>query len=266
MTDDVVQQGADGRMSLLEHLAELRGRIIKALITVAIGAVIGWIIYPGVLQFLTEPLKHISNNLRLTDGKLLLTGPMQGFFLRVKISSYLGIALAMPVILYQVWRFIAPGLYQNERRYALSFVMSATFLFIAGAAVAYFTLPKALQFLASIGGDSFVAAYTGPEYLTLIVYMMLAFGLGFEFPIIVVFLQLVGLVTSRQLRDFRRFAIVIITVIAAVITPSTDPYSMLALAIPMCFFYEVSIVIGRIRERRLRKAAEAAATATPETA
>src|SRR6478672_2081028 len=187
MTDEVVTQPVEGRMSLLEHLAELRGRIIKALIAVAIGAVIGWIVYPAVLTFLTEPLKEISNNLRLTDGKLLLTGPMQGFFLRVKISSYLGIALAMPVILYQLWRFIAPGLYQNERRYALSFVLSATLLFFLGAAVAYYTLPKALQFLASIGGDSFVAAYTGPEYLTLIVYMMLAFGLGFEFPIIVVF-------------------------------------------------------------------------------
>ena len=264
MTDEVVQEAPDGRMSLLEHLGELRNRIIKAVIAVAIGAVIGWIVYPTVLDFLTTPLKEISDNLRLTDGKLLLTGPMEGFFLRVKISAYLGIALAMPVILYQLWKFIAPGLYQNERRYAMGFVMSASLLFVLGAAVAYYTLPKALQFLASIGGDSFVAAYTGPEYLTLIVYMMLAFGLGFEFPIVVVFLQLVGIVTSRQLRDFRRFAVVIITVIAAVITPSTDPYSMLALALPMWFFYEVSIVIGRVRERRIRKAA-ASTAATPET-
>ena len=265
MTDDVVSEDTDGRMPLLEHLAELRNRIIKAVIAVAIGATIGWIIYPWVLDFLTEPLTQISENLRLTDGKLLLTGPMEGFFLRIKISTYLGIALAMPVILYQLWKFIAPGLYQNERRYGLSFVVSAMVLFVLGAAVAYLTLPKALQFLASIGGDSFVAAYTGPEYLTLIVYMMLAFGLGFEFPIVVVFLQLIGVVNSRQLRDFRRFALVIITIIAAVITPSTDPYSMLALAIPMMIFYEVSIVIGRIRERRLRKAA-AAARATPEAA
>jgi len=265
VTDEVVTEGAEGRMSLLEHLGELRNRIIKAVIAVAIGATIGWIIYPWVLDFLTTPLKSIDDNLALTDGKLLLTGPMEGFFLRIKISTYLGIALAMPVILYQLWKFIAPGLYQNERRYGLSFVASATVLFILGAAVAYLTLPKALEFLASIGGDSFVAAYTGPEYLTLIVYMMLAFGLGFEFPIVVVFLQLIGVVNSRQLRDFRRFALVIITVIAAVITPSTDPYSMLALAIPMMIFYEVSIVIGRIRERRLRKAA-AAARATPEAA
>jgi len=169
VTDDVVTEGADGRMPLLEHLAELRNRIIKAVIAVAIGATIGWIIYPWVLDFLTEPLTQISENLRLTDGKLLLTGPMEGFFLRIKISTYLGIALAMPVILYQLWKFIAPGLYQNERRYGLSFVASATVLFILGAAVAYLTLPKALEFLASIGGDSFVAAYTGPEYLTLIV-------------------------------------------------------------------------------------------------
>ena len=255
MTDEVVTEGAEGRMSLLEHLGELRNRIIKAVIAVAIGATIGWIIYPWVLDFLTTPLKSIDDNLALTDGKLLLTGPMEGFFLRIKISTYLGIALAMPVILYQLWKFIAPGLYQNERRYGLSFVASATVLFILGAAVAYLTLPKALEFLASIGGDSFVAAYTGPEYLTLIVYMMLAFGIGFEFPILLVFLQIAGIVTVARLRQFRRYAIVGLSVIVAVATPSADPISMLALLIPMILFYEAAIIFGRIRERRLRKAA-----------
>lgn len=247
--------GDEGHMSLLDHLVELRGRLIKCAIAVAIGAAVGWVIFPHILEFLTQPLKEISQNQSLTGGKLILTDPLEGFLLRVKISAYLGLALAMPVLLWQVWRFVAPGLYANERKYATGFVVSASTLFVAGAAVAYITLPKALDFLGKIAGPSFLSAYTGSKYLTLIVYMMLAFGGGFEFPIGLVFLQLVGVLDSVQLRKFRRFAIVIVFVVAAVITPSTDPFSLFALAIPMCIFYEVSILFGRIRERRRRKAA-----------
>lgn len=243
-----------GRMPLMEHLGELRNRIIKSVIAIAIGAAVGWVIYPSVIHTLTEPLKEINQNQSLTGGKLILIDPLEGFFLRVKISAYFGIGLAMPVVLWQVWRFIAPGLYGNERRYAVGFVASATALFAAGAAIAFWTLPKALQFLQSVSGSSFVAAYSGQKYLTLIVYMMLAFGGGFEFPILLVFLQLVGVLDSKKLRQFRRYGIVIIFVVAAVITPSADPFSLFALAIPMCIFYEISILFGRIRERRQRKA------------
>ena len=244
-------------MSLMEHLVELRSRIIKCVIAVAVGATLGWFLYPWALHVLTHPLEQISKAHSLTGGKLILTDPLEGFFLRVKISAYIGIGMAMPVVLYQLWSFVAPGLYANERKYALSFVATATVLFLSGAYIAFWTLPKALQFLQSVSGSSFVSAYTGGKYLTLIVYMMLAFGGGFEFPIVLVFLQLVGVVDSRKLRDFRRFAIVIIFVVAAVITPSADPFSLFALAIPMCIFYEVSILFGRFRERRQRKAAAA---------
>ncbi|MCU1453500.1 MAG: Sec-independent protein translocase TatC [Acidimicrobiales bacterium] len=247
----------DGRMSLMDHLVELRGRIIKCVIAVAIGATLGWFAYPWVLHILIHPLEQISKAHSLTNGKLILTDPLEGFFLRVKISAYLGIGMAMPVVLYQLWSFVAPGLYANERKYALSFVATATVLFLSGAYIAYWTLPKALEFLQSVSGNSFVSAYTGGKYLTLIVYMMLAFGGGFEFPIVLIFLQLVGVVDSRKLRDVRRFAIVIIFVVAAVITPSADPFSLFALAIPMCIFYELSILFGRFRERRARKAAAA---------
>lgn len=246
--------GDEGRMSLMEHLVELRGRVIKCAIAVAIGTSLGWVLYPWVLDTLTHPLSEIQNNRSITGGRLLLTDPLQGFLLRIKISAYVGIGLAMPVVLWQLWRFIAPGLYANERKYAISFVASATALFASGAAIAFWTLPKALQFLQSVAGNSFAYGYTADKYLTLIVYMMLAFGGGFEFPIVLVFLQLVGVIDSVQLRGFRRFAVVIIFVVAAVITPSADPFSLFALAIPMCIFYELSIVFGRIRERRRRKA------------
>ena len=247
--------GDEGHMSLMDHLGELRSRIIKCAVAVAVGATIGWFIYPAVLEILTHPLEEISQSQSLTGGKLILTDPLEGFMLRVKISAYLGIGLAMPVLLWQLWRFVAPGLYTEERKYATGFVVSATLLFIAGAAVAYWTLPKALQFLSSIAGTSFLSAYTGSKYLTLIVYMMLAFGGGFEFPILLVFLQLVGVLDSVKLRKFRRFAVVIVFALAAVITPSTDPFSMLALAVPMTLFYESSILFGRIRERRRRHSA-----------
>ncbi|MEZ5178927.1 MAG: twin-arginine translocase subunit TatC [Acidimicrobiales bacterium] len=243
----------DSRMSLMEHLVELRMRIIRSAIAVAVGAVVGWMVYPWVFHALSGPLRELSNNPNVSD-KFLALDPLEIFMLRIKMSAYLGIMLAMPFLLWQLWRFIAPGLYQNERRYAGAFVASASALFAMGAAVAFYTLPQALKFLQSMGGSDVVYQYSAQKYLMLIVYMMIAFGLGFEFPIVVVFLQLIGIVTPKQLSQFRRFAIVIIFVVAAVITPSADPISLFALALPMCVFYEISILIGRLVHRRRAKA------------
>jgi sec-independent protein translocase protein TatC len=243
----------EGRMTLMEHLIELRSRLIRSAIAIAIGAVVGWLIYPAVFDLLMHPLRELSNNPNVRD-KLISLDPLEVFLLRVRMSAYLGIGITMPYLLYQLYAFIAPGLYRNERRYALSFVLSATVLFLLGAAIAYFTLPQALKFLQSLGGDNIEYQYSPQKYLTLIVYMMLAFGAGFEFPIVLVFLQLVRVVTPQQLASVRRFAIVIIFVIAAVITPSADPVSLFALAIPMMIFYEISILIGRLVARRRARA------------
>ena len=236
-------------MSLMEHLVELRSRIMKSLVAVAVGAAVGWVLYLPIRNFLMVPLERLSDDPNVRD-KFISFDPLEQFMLRVKMSAYLGIALAMPFLLWQLWKFISPGLYQNERRYATSFVASATFLFALGAAIAYYTLPEALIFLQSVGGDRVEYQYTAQNYLTLILYMMLAFGVGFQFPIVVVFLQLVGIVSPQQLSKFRRFAIVIIFAVAAIITPSADPISLFALALPMCLFYEVSIIIGRLIKRR----------------
>jgi sec-independent protein translocase protein TatC len=175
-----------------------------------------------------------------------VTDPLEGFAVRVKVTGYVGIALAMPVILWQLWRFITPGLYSHERRLALPFVASTLLLFALGAGIAYWTMPKALQFLGNIGGKDLVQIYSPTKYFQLITYMMLAFGAGFEFPIILVFLQMAGILTSAQLRSWRRYAVVVIFVVVAVATPSGDPYSLFALSVPMCLFYEGSIVVGRI--------------------
>ncbi|HEX2576762.1 MAG TPA: twin-arginine translocase subunit TatC [Aquihabitans sp.] len=248
MTETVSGQELGEGMSLMEHLVELRSRIIRCAIAVAVGAAVGWLVYPAVFDLLVEPLKDLAENPNVSD-KLISLKPLEVFMLRVRMSAYIGLVLAMPFLLWQLWQFIAPGLYQNERRYASAFVVSATVLFLLGAAIAYFTLPQALEFLQSLGGDDILYQYSPQEYLMLIVYMMVAFGVGFQFPIVVVFLQLVGVVTPKQLSQFRRFAIVIIFVVAAVITPSADPISLLALSLPMCVFYEVAIIIGRIVKR-----------------
>jgi sec-independent protein translocase protein TatC len=246
----------DARMSLMEHLTELRDRIIKIVVAVAIGMVIAFVLYDQIFDFLLEPyLKECSNS--ISDCKLIALDPLEGFGVRMKLAAYGGIFIAMPVILWQVWRFITPGLYDHEKRYAIPFMVSALLLFLAGAGIAYYTLPQALNFLQSIGGDNIATAYAPGKYFTLISYMMLAFGVGFEFPIVLVFAQMMGVLTPRTLRNVRRYAIVGICVVVAVITPSGDPFSMLALSIPMCIFYEVSIIIGRVMERRKKAAVPA---------
>ena len=255
---DPAPEDGDGdeheRMTLIEHLAELRNRLFKSVVAVVIGGVICWAFYNQILDFLVEPYCTIQGG----DCSLFVTDPLEGFKTRLQIAGYGGIALAMPVILWQLWRFITPGLYRHERRYAIPFVASAVTLFGLGAALAFWTLPKALGFLIDIGGSELQEIYSPTKYLSLILYMMLAFGIGFEFLILLVFLQMAGLVTPEQLGSFRRWAIVIIFVGVAVLTPSGDPYSQIVLSIPMVLFYESSILIGKlVRRRRLRAEATA---------
>ncbi len=258
MSAPAVPAGADeARMSVIEHLAELRDRLIKIAVAVVVGMVISFALYPWIFDFLLEPYKQIAEERSLTDGRLLQIDPLEGFSVRMKMAGYGGIAIAMPVILWQIWRFVTPGLYPHERRYAVPFVLSGIALFVLGAGLAYYTLPRALEFLVDIGGDDLVTAFAPGKYFTLITYMMLAFGIGFEFPILLIFLQMAGIVEPDVLRSLRRYAIVGICVLVAVITPSGDPVSMLMLSVPMVLFYEVSILVGRVivRRRAVREAA-----------
>jgi sec-independent protein translocase protein TatC len=241
-------------MTLMQHLLELRRRIIICCIAVAVAAVLSWFLYPTILSFLLHPYREIAKN-SIFGGNLLATGPLEGFAIRIKLTAYAAIALAMPVILWQIWQFVSPGLYRHERRYALPFVGSAITLFILGAYIAYWTLPKALQWLADIGGNNITQAYTADKYFQLIAYMMLAFGIGFEFPILLIFLQLAGIVQTDTLKKYWRHAIVVIAIVVAVATPSNDPFSMLALSIPMWLFYGFALLFGVLRDRRRRRAA-----------
>lgn len=228
-----------GHMTIWEHLSELRSRLFKSLLAVAIAAVIGWFLFTPVLHWLEAPYSEVQ-----PDASLIATTPLQAFGLRMKLSVAIGIALAMPILLWQVWRFVTPGLYPKERKYAIPFILSSLLLFIFGAAVAYFVLNPTLEFLTNVGGSEIQPFYTADSYVTLIVFMMLAFGVGFEVPVLLVAMQLIGVLTPRRLVQWWRPAIVIIAIVAAVITPSADPISMLALLIPMVLLYLLSIGIG----------------------
>ena len=247
----------DGRMPLMEHLNELRSRLIKCFIAISVGALVGFALYGQIFDFLIGPYKDLCNEdpgSSITNCALLATDPLEGFSVRLKVSVYGGVALVLPVLLWQIWRFVSPGLYAKEKRYVIPFVGSALVLFALGAGIAYWTMPKAIDFLVAVGGgsDNIVTAYSPSKYFQLIVFMMLSFGIGFQFPVLLVALELVGVLTPDLLAKWRRYAIVGISVLVAVITPSGDPISMLALTIPMVIFYEAAIIVGRLVNRRRR--------------
>jgi sec-independent protein translocase protein TatC len=245
-----------GRMTLVEHLIELRTRVFRSLVAVVVGGVVCWVLYNRIFGWLIRPYCHsLPENTEtelLTRDKcgLIAIDPLEGFGLRMTIAAYGGIALAIPVILWQVWRFVAPGLYKHERRYALPFVLIGVMLFCLGGGLAYWSLPKALNFLIKIGGPDLITVYSAKPYLSLVIKMIVAFGIGFEFPLVLAFLQMVGVIKPGTLARVRRHMAVGITAIVAVITPSGDPVTLIVLSVPMYLFYEIAIIYGRIWNRR----------------
>ncbi len=245
----------DTRMPLMEHLAELRRRLIISFAAIAVGAVVCWIFYSWIIDFLMEPYCKIIS----PDDECLLyvRNPLEPFSVKLTVVGYGGIAAAMPVILWQLWRFIAPALYSHEKKYAIPFILSGVGLFFSGAGLAYWSIPRALDFLIGLGADNFEELFAPSEYIGFVVKMMVAFGIGFEFPIVLIFLQILGILDNKTLRAGRQYAVVGIVVMVAVITPSGDPFTLMVLSVPMYLFYEIAILFGRIRNRRARKAAEA---------
>jgi sec-independent protein translocase protein TatC len=233
-------------MPVLDHLAELRRRIVISLVAVVLGGIIVFFFSNAIIEFLVTYYEEATEGNR---NALIFLGPADAFLTRLKVATYGGIVLALPVWLYQLWRFITPGLNPKEKRYAVPFVASAIVLFALGAFVAFLTLEPALRFLINVGGSAQSPQFTSDRYLTLVSLMIVAFGLSFEFPVVLVFLLIAGVITTAQLRHFRRWAIVLIVTFAAVITPSQDPYSLFFMAGPMYLFYEGSILIGRILHR-----------------
>ena len=253
----------EDRMTLNEHLGELRMRIIRCALAVGVGFIIVMAFYAPILNFLKEPYVRAceANPSFECDGNLAILGPLEGFSTRLRVAMYGGIILAIPVILWQVWRFVVPGLEERERKYAIPFITSVVALFALGGFIAYWTLDKALEFLIDFSGPDIQQVFQISKYLSLVGLMIAAFGVGLEFPVLLVFLQLAGVLDHRLLFRQWRLAIVIIVAVAAVITPSGDPISLAALAVPMVVLYFVAALIGMFVQRR-REKHEAAADAS----
>ncbi len=254
-----------GQMSLTEHLAELRMRIIRAGLAILLGSIIVMAFYDWVLGQLLQPYKKLclrreegycGTSLDFSSGEVRLFNldPIEGFSTRLRIAFYGGIVLALPVVLWQIWKFIVPALHKNEKRYAMGFVGSSVVLFLVGGFIAFTTLERALEFLIDWAGADVDQAFQVQAYVRLVTLMVVAFGIGFTIPVMLVFLQLIGVLTPQALLGAWRYAIVGTFLVAAAITPSGDPISLLALSIPMVVLYFVAILIGRIVQRRRSRA------------
>jgi sec-independent protein translocase protein TatC len=244
----------EGSMTLVEHLEELRYRLIVVVVAVAIGAVLGWFLFDPLVNLLKEPYcdywESVPPAQRATRAcSFFFTGTLEPVLIKFKLVGVMGLFFALPVVLYQLWAFVVPGLTKRERRMGIPFVVSSVLLFALGALFAYATLPKALGFLLGFAGSNFSPLLTGDRFFSFVVLVALTFGVSFEFPVILVFLTVAGVISTDQLRSWRRGAILGIAIFAAVITPSSDPYTMLAMSLPMWLFYELAIIVGRLMHR-----------------
>jgi sec-independent protein translocase protein TatC len=257
-------------MSVMDHLRELRRRVVVMIVIIAAGAVLGWIFYEPILTILKHPYCTVPASRRFppnsTNCELIFTAPLDGFTTRLKVSVIAGAILTGPLWLYQIWAFITPGLRKNERKYTLIFIAASTVLFAAGVSLAYVVLSKGLQVLIGAAGSGAVATLTVNSYLSFVILMLVIFGASFELPLLIVMANLVGVLPAKLLRRFQRGGVFLIFVFAAVATPSTDPFTMCAMAIPMVLLFEGSVLFAVVHDRRkARRKAEAAAAARAQS-
>ncbi len=229
-------------MPFLEHLEELRRRLLKAVSAVLVCSLAALYFANPIMRWLIAPLGKVK--LHVTE----VTGSFSAYF---KVALITGIICSLPIIFYQVWSFVSPGLYAKEKRMILPFITIATALFLAGASFCYYlVLPWSLEFLIGFSGDLLSPIITVGSYISFTGMLILAFGISFELPVIAYLLGKIGLISSSFLSGGRRYAVVIILIIAAVLTPTPDVFTQLLLAVPMYALYEVSIIVVRLTGRR----------------
>ena len=248
--DDLLEEEEpDGAtMSLMEHLEELRQRIFKSLIAVVLGGIVAFIFRVQIMNFLTLPLpKEAADVLGVGKShKLVITGLGENFTVFLKLSIAVGILVAIPIILYQIWAFVSPGLYPKEKKTALPFVFLGIILFLAGIALGFVVLQYPVQWLINFGSSNFTELITADSYFTFVAFFLLAFGIVFEIPLVLTFLAQLGLVTSQALKKRRPMAHVGMWIAATFLTPGADIYSPIILGVAMSILFELTIIFIRI--------------------
>jgi sec-independent protein translocase protein TatC len=240
-------------MTLVEHLQELRSRLFKALVVIAVGGVVGYVFFHQIFGVIVHPYcVGVPVRERALGGacRFVYSGPLDGLTVRVKVGLTVGVVLASPVWLYQLWAFITPALHRHERRWAVVFVTSAVLLFASGCALAYYILPKALHFLGGVGGSQLVNLPDITRYLSILQALLLVFGAAFEMPLVLVMLNLTGVLSAARMRHWWRWAVLLIFVFAGVAVPTGDAFTMLALAVPMTALYGLSVLVATLHDRR----------------
>lgn len=247
----------EGRMSLGEHLLELRNRLVISAIAVLLMAIVGWIVYPWVFIVLQEPFVEAGR--AGLKASINFQGIGTGLNTRLQMAAYLGIIFASPVVLYEIWAYITPGLHKHERRYALGFFFSAVPLFFLGCAAGYFMLNKAvpllLEFAPQVKGVTQIINYA--DYLNLLVKTVLAFGIAFDLPVVLVALNFLGILSGRSMLKAWRWVTLLCFAFTAVMVPTPDPFTMIFMALPMVALYFIAVGISIRRDRKREKAAEA---------
>jgi sec-independent protein translocase protein TatC len=241
------------RMTLAEHLRELRRRMFVSICVIFVGCVVGWIFYDDISRLLTDPYTTTVKRLAEDQGiksQAVIQGVGTPFILQAKVALVSGLVLSSPVWLYQIWAFIMPGLHRNERKWTLLFVAIAGPLFAAGVVLGYVVLPKGLSVLIGFTPDQVTNLVDLNGYLSFVLRILLVFGIAFEIPLFVVLLNLAGVVRARHLSRWRSWIVFGTFVFAAVATPSTDPITMLLLAVPMVLLFLISEVIAHLVDRR----------------
>jgi sec-independent protein translocase protein TatC len=248
-----------GSMSFFDHLVELRKRLISAVVAIGIGMVLGLVVSKRLIAFVVQPMLLALRTNHL-DDKLYYTNPAGYISLYISLGMYLGIVLAMPWVLYQIWLFVAPGLYKHERRAALSFIVSAMFLFLCGIAFGYYVmLPQVLTYIIGFANDGPIRPLISiNEYFSLTLAVLVGLGVIFELPVVVFILSLFGIVTPKFMLKNFRYAMLLITVAAAIVTPTPDATTMLIFMAPMVGLYFVGVLVSYavLRRKRARNLAE----------
>jgi sec-independent protein translocase protein TatC len=254
-TEAAADKDPGGRMSFFDHLVELRKRLIHAAIAIVLGTGVGLLLSKHFITFIVQPMHMALRSAGLEDN-LYYTSPAGYVSLVINLGLYLGIAIAMPYVLYQVWLFVAPGLFKHERNAVAGFIISSMFLFLCGVAFAYFImLPTTLKFLIGFANEGPIKPLISiNEYFDLTLMILLGLGVVFELPVLIFILSLFGIVTPKFLLKNFRYAMVIITVAAAIITPTPDATTMLVFMAPMILLYFLGVLVSYVVLRRKQAA------------